>query len=132
MATAGGKRITVVFYNWLFVRPDWQYALDSQEMETFLQQQADELTTLGIQLDWHAEECGVEVNGYGDLLNGIRIRSSENGLGNPCLGHILGPSPKCDLFADLRRGINRVAFAPETIEPDAVNKQVCHNCGCGC
>ena len=38
----------------------------------------------------------------------------------------------CDLFEDIRRGVSRVAFAPEMIEPEGENKAVCHNCGCGC
>jgi hypothetical protein len=36
------------------------------------------------------------------------------------------------VFEDLRRGVSRVAFAPEMIEPEGSNKVVCHNCGCGC
>ena len=49
-----------------------------------------------------------------------------------CLGHIIGASPNRDLLEDVRRGVNRVAFAPETIEPEGSSKVVCHNCGCGC
>ena len=37
-----------------------------------------------------------------------------------------------DILEDLKRGINRVAFAPETVEPSGSDKVVCHNCGCGC
>jgi hypothetical protein len=36
------------------------------------------------------------------------------------------------LMADIKRAINRVAFAPETVPPDDHNRRVCHNCGCGC
>ena len=78
------------------------------------------------------EDVSVEIKGYGDLLNSIRLRSTEPGVGNPCLGHIIGESVDCDLLADIRRGVSRLAFAPDTIEPDAAHKKVCHNCGCGC
>jgi hypothetical protein len=78
------------------------------------------------------EEIVLEVKGYNDLLNTVRLRSPQDGIGNLCLGHIIGASPNRDLLEDIRRGVNRVAFAPETIEPEGSNKIVCHNCGCGC
>lgn len=93
---------------------------------------AAELQPLGVNLSWKEEDQVIEVQGYGDLLNAIRVRSPRDGFGNPCLGHIIGASCKLDLFADIRRGVNRVAFAPETVEPEGHAKQVCHNCGCGC
>ena len=94
---------------------------------------AEELAPFGITLH-HArdKEMVLEIKGYGDLLNTVRIRSPRDAIGNLCLGHIIGSSPKCDLLADIRRGVNRVAFSPETIEPEGNNKIVCHNCGCGC
>ena len=77
-------------------------------------------------------ERRIEARGYGDLLNAVRIRSSKPGLGNLCLGHVIGCSAHLDLLEDIRRGVRRIAFAPETIEPDGSDKVVCHNCGCGC
>ncbi len=84
---------------------------------------------VGLQVD---DEQSVDVRGYGDLLNAIRLRATGSALGNPCLGHVIGASAACDPLADIKRGINRIVFAPETIEPAAENKTVCHNCGCGC
>ena len=69
---------------------------------------------------------------YGDLLTTVRLRSPRDHIGNLCLGHVIGQSANCDLFEDIRRGVSRIAFAPETIEPEGSNKVVCHNCGCGC
>ena len=56
----------------------------------------------------------------------------QDGFSNLCLGHVIGASPNRDLLEDIRRGVNRVAFAPETVEPEGSSKIVCHNCGCGC
>ncbi len=128
-----GKSIRVVFYGWRLARKDWDYPFDQKDLESFLDDLAAELSPLGIELQHGREEDPViDVRGYGDLLNAIRIRSDEPGLGNPCLGHVIGSSPARDLKDDLRRAVNRVAFAPETIEPDGTAKKVCHNCGCGC
>ncbi|PLX82140.1 MAG: hypothetical protein C0616_02640 [Desulfuromonas sp.] len=126
------KKIEVAFYQYRFVRPDWTYPLDEAAREGFMQNLAAELEPLGIDLSWQEEDQEIEVRGYGDLLNAVRVRSPRDGLGNPCLGHVIGASGKLDLLADIRRGVNRIAFAPETIEPEGHAKQVCHNCGCGC
>ena len=127
------KEITVVFYGRRFPREDWRFDWDAEALASFFAELQREFLPLGIALATH-EEGGVvlDVRGYGDLLNTVRIRSNGGGLGNPCLGHVIGSSPNCNLLEDIRRGINRVAFAPETIEPDDHAKVVCHNCGCGC
>ncbi|NOY13277.1 MAG: hypothetical protein GXP51_06230 [Deltaproteobacteria bacterium] len=91
-----------------------------------------ELETFGIRLHCREEELASEIRGYGDLLNSIRISCPSSGVSSYCLGHIIGSSKNLDIIEDLRRGINRVAFAPETVEPAGSDKLVCHNCGCGC
>lgn len=106
--------------------------MDAAAREGFMRDLAAELRPLGVELSWREEDPVIEVKGYGDLLNAVRVRSPLDGLGNPCLGHIIGTSCKLDLLGDIRRGVNRIAFAPETIEPEAHAKRVCHNCGCGC
>lgn len=127
------KEITVVLYGRRFPRSDWRFDLDDKALADFFASLAEELAPFGIALQQVREEGIVlDVRGYGDLLNSVRIRSARDGIGNLCLGHIIGASPNRDLLADIRRGVNRVAFAPETIEPEGSDKVVCHNCGCGC
>lgn len=127
------QTITVVFYLRRQVRNDWDYPVDEQRLATFFQELNAELVRFDLQVRFLQDDTmSLQIRGYADLLNSIRIRFPEAGFGNLCLGHILGPSPNRDLFEDLRRGINRVAFAPETIEPEGSDKIVCHNCGCGC
>ncbi len=127
------KEIKVVFYGRRFPRQDWQVDLDKAAIDEFFSQAEKEMASFGIQLSQSFEEdVVIEVKGYGDLLNAVRIRSPKDGIGNLCLGHVIGASAHCDLVEDVRRGINKVAFAPETIEPEDHNKKVCHNCGCGC
>ena len=127
------QRITVVQYAADMARKDWQPPVLAMSVATFIAELATELTPLGISLVF-AEEPGVTIpiNSYADLLNTIRIRSNQPGLTNLCLGHVIGSSQNLDLLEDIRRGVNRVAFAPETIEPSGSDKVVCHNCGCGC
>ena len=78
------------------------------------------------------EETVIDINSYADLLNAIRISSPADGIANRCIGHIIGKSPRLDLMEDIKRAVNRMAFAPETVPPEDHNRQVCHNCGCGC
>jgi len=127
------KELTVVFYGRYNPREDWSFQVDDEAIADFLAATQEELARCGVTLRHHEEpEMVIVINGYGDILNSIRLRSPRDGFGNLCLGHIIGTSPNRDLIEDLKRGINRVAFAPETIEPEDHNKTVCHNCGCGC
>ena len=127
------KSITIVVYNRNFLRPDWRQDLDVAAIEQLAIDLNDEFR----QFDWQIrflrdEEQAVDVRGYGDLLNAVRLRATGSSHSNPCLGHVIGSSAACDPLADIRRGINRIVFAPETIEPESAFKKVCHNCGCGC
>lgn len=127
------KEITVAFYPCRFVRSDWRYDLDPERFVDFFTVLAKELQPFGIVLKTCQDPAvTIEVRGYGDVLNAVRLRSPQDGVGNLCLGHVIGASPQCDLQQDIRRGVNRLVFAPETVEPEGSNKVVCHNCGCGC
>jgi uncharacterized Rmd1/YagE family protein len=127
------KEITIVFYNFRLTQPDWKPDDVERSRDDFIAELCGELEPLGISVVCHEEpENVLEVAGYGDLLNTVRLRSPKDHIGNLCLGHIVGQSVNCDLYEDIRRGVNRVAFAPEMIEPEGSNKVVCHNCGCGC
>lgn len=127
------KEITVARYGYRLLNKDWSPSDDPDQLEAFLIGLDGEFSRLGISVRYCDETNHIlDVKGYGDFLNTIRLRSPKDSIGNLCLGHIIGQSANCDLFEDIRRGVSRVAFAPEMIEPEGENKAVCHNCGCGC
>ena len=127
------KEITVVRYGYRLVNSDWAPTVDVDDLGGFVSSLHKDLYSLGITVNYIDEpDKELEVKGYADLLNIIRLRSPKDHIGNLCLGHIIGQSENCDLFEDIRRGVTRIAFAPEMIEPEGANKVVCHNCGCGC
>lgn len=110
----------------------WVDQSDWSTVDSMLDSLADELKDLGIVLQRGEEGAEIVVRGYTDILNSIRLRYPAGGFSNTCLGHVIGCSARRDLAEDLKRGINRILFAPETIEPQGSDKVVCHNCGCGC
>lgn len=127
------KEITVALYSYRLTNSEWNPGVDVDALEQFVEGLHAELNSIGVSVACIREpENIVEVSGYGDLLNIVRVRSPKDHIGNLCLGHVIGQSENCDLFEDIRRGVSRVAFAPEMIEPEGSNKIVCHNCGCGC
>ncbi|MCM2263807.1 MAG: hypothetical protein NDI73_01310 [Desulfuromonadales bacterium] len=127
------KEISVVFYGYRLVSDKWQPPVLPQEPKVFVAEVSKKYKKYGISISCIDElENVLEVSGYSDLLNTVRLRTNDSMLGNPCLGHVIGQSQNCNLLEDIQRGISRVAFAPETIEPDGSSKKVCHNCGCGC
>jgi len=127
------KEITVVRYSYRLVNSEWAPTVDLGTLKGFVEILHKDLNSLGITVNYIDEsDKELEVKGYADLLNIIRLRSPKDHIGNLCLGHIIGQSDNCDLFEDIRRGVSRIAFAPEMIEPEGSNKVVCHNCGCGC
>lgn len=127
------KEITIAFYRRRLVRQDPILVVDESAKEAFFADLEKEFAPFGITVRSLEEaDLTMDVKGYGDLLNSIRLRSLQDGIGNLCLGHVIGVSSNRHLFEDIRRAINRVAFAPETIEPEGSDKVVCHNCGCGC
>jgi sugar phosphate isomerase/epimerase len=114
-------------------RKDWEHVLSGVSFDLFFAELAQELERFGIVLE-RANDAGqvIEVTSYADLLNAIRIASPADGISNVCVGHVIGKSPHLDPLEDIRRAVNRIAFAPETVPPDDENRKVCHNCGCGC
>nr|WP_320051092.1 hypothetical protein [uncultured Desulfuromonas sp.] len=125
------KTITVVFYDREFAG-NWTYPIDEQAIAPFFDALNEELNSCGVQFEFcHEPNITLRVNGYGDLLNSIRIRSPEDGFSSLCLGQFIGPSPDTNLLEDIKRGVRRVAFSPESIVP-AGGDAICHNCGCGC
>lgn len=126
------KVLTIAFYQREWPRSDWDYRFPQQQLDYFLTEITEEMQPFGVTIKVQSEEQSIEIKGYGDVLNSVRVRYPAGGLGNLCLGHVIGSSPNADLIEDLRRAVNRVVFAPETVEPDGSDKVVCHNCGCGC
>jgi len=125
--------MVLTLYRQNHVRPNWRVDLAGCEYELFFIELADILRQFGIELEIAKnDEVTIDVNSYADLLNAIRISSPADGFANICIGHVIGKRPRLDLMEDIKRGINRVAFAPETIPPEDHNRRVCHNCGCGC
>lgn len=127
-----GKKMVVTFYRQKHVRTDWRVDLDSSVFELFFIELADDLAKFGIEITKQNDDTVIDVHSYTDVLNSVRISSPSDGFSSMCIGHIIGKSPHLDIFEDIRRGVNRMAFAPETIAPESHNRQVCHNCGCGC
>ena len=127
------KEITVVLYGYKVTSTEWSPDVNVEELGGFVDNLHNDLNSLGITVSYLRDPKTVlEVGGYGDLLNIVRIRSPKDNISNLCLGHVIGQSANCDFLEDIRRGVSRVAFAPEMIEPEGSNKVVCHNCGCGC
>jgi len=115
------------------IRPNWQVDLEGSEFQMFVDGLGKELAGFGIEFTCgRNDEITISVNSYADLLNAIRVSSPADGFVNKCVGHIIGKSQKLDCYEDIRRAVNRIAFAPETVPPDEHNRKVCHNCGCGC
>lgn len=128
-----GKNIVITFYRQNHVRPDWKVDPSSFNFEMFLIELMDDLKRFGIVLERaDNHEAVIAINSYSDVLNAVRISSPSDSLSNICIGHIIDKSPNLDLMEDIKRAVNRVAFAPETIQPEEHNRKVCHNCGCGC
>lgn len=127
------KKLLLTVYNSNHIRDDWKVDLDGENFCRFVGQLQSELAVFGMEVaSCRNDAIMVNVASYADLLNVVRITSAADGFSNKCIGHIIGKSPNLDLFDDIRRAVNRVAFAPETIPPDDHNRKVCHNCGCGC
>ncbi len=125
------KELTIIVYARHFVRDDWNRDIDADAIASLARELDAELTPFGWRISCQADDgFKVDVKGYGDLLNAVRLRVGDGG--SPCLGHVIGASAACDPLADIRRGVNRLIFAPETIEPEGSDKRICHNCGCGC
>ncbi|HJV35996.1 hypothetical protein [Geomonas sp.] len=128
-----GKNMRLTCYAQKHNRPEWAKSLTGITFDLFFAELAQELERFGINLE-RLDDDGqvIEINSYNDLLNAVRIASPSDGISNICVGHVIGKSPHLDPLEDIRRAVNRIAFAPETVAPDSENRKVCHNCGCGC
>ncbi len=127
------KKMLITIYAQNHLRQDWRVDLSGDEFQRFIAGLEKELLGFDIRLDSSRnDDICIDVNSYADLLNAVRVSSPADGFANKCVGHIIGKSQNLNLYEDIRRAVNRVAFAPETVPPDDHNRKVCHNCGCGC
>jgi len=129
------NNLDVIFFERIWCNDIWKYEKYedvTSALNVMLSELKEELQKFDIELRCVEEEFTSKITGYGELLNSMRISFPSAGVGSYCLGHIICASQNLDIVEDLKRGINRVAFAPETVEPSGSDKVVCHNCGCGC
>jgi hypothetical protein len=127
------KTMTLTILGQDHIRKDWFFDFDSMQFELFFVELAGDLQRFGIKLGRaDNRDVIIGINSYGDMLNAVRISSPGDGFSSICIGHVIGQSPNRDILEDIKRAVNRVAFAPETVQPEENNRKVCHNCGCGC
>lgn len=127
------KKVIISVCSQHHLRDNWKVDLAGENFNEFILDLRAELACFGVEIEQLDNPAvTVTVNSYADLLNAVRITSAADSLSNKCIGHIIGQSQNLNLFEDIRRAVKRVAFAPETIQPDDDNRKVCHNCGCGC
>lgn len=127
------KEIIITVLNQNHQRPDWYFDFNGEQFRDFIAQLDDSMQQLGVKLDLvFNQEHTININSYADLLNCLKLSSSDDRHHRHCVGHIIGKSEQLDIMDDLAKAVKRLAFAPETIAPDAEFARVCHNCGCGC
>jgi hypothetical protein len=132
MAAKVLKEISVIIYEQKHLRGDWLFDFNGMLFQKFLSDITKEMKKLGVNLTCqYNRDVIISINSYADLLNCVKISSDES-LGNHCIGHVIGKSEHLDIMEDIGAAIRRVAFAPETIAPAGEFRKVCHNCGCGC
>ena len=132
MACKALKSMTLTIFDQTHIRKDWQFDFDGESFISFISGITRELKKMGILLTCvRNHEVSITINSYADLLNCVKI-SSDDSMGNHCIGHVIGKSEHLDIMEDLDLALRRVAFAPETIAPAGEFRKVCHNCGCGC
>ena len=133
MSCKKNKLISLTILDQEHVRKDWFYDFESVTFQDYFKNLARDMKKLGVILRLERNhEVTLQINSYADLLNVLKISSSEDGITNHCVGHILGKSGNLDIQEDIAAAVRRIAFAPETVAPDGEFRKVCHNCGCGC
>jgi hypothetical protein len=132
MACKRLKSVTLTIFDQKHIRKDWLFDFEDPDFLAFLASMTKEMKKLGIALSCiRNHDVSISINSYADLLNCVKI-SSDDSMGNHCIGHVIGKSEHLDILEDMEQALRRVAFAPETIAPAGEFRKVCHNCGCGC
>ncbi|MDA8429512.1 MAG: hypothetical protein M0T70_09680 [Geobacteraceae bacterium] len=132
MAGKSLKTVLVTILDQQHLRGDWLFDFNGEMFRKFISDMTSEMRKLGVDLTCiHNHDVVISINSYADLLNCVKI-SSDDSLGNHCIGHVIGKSEHLNILEDIDAAVRRVAFAPETIAPAGEFRKVCHNCGCGC
>jgi hypothetical protein len=125
--------MVITIHDQKHLRKEWYLDFDGQLFQTFLAELIEEMRRLGVVMTVaRNRDLTVSISSYADLLNVVKISSSQDGESNRCIGHIIGKSPNLNIMEDISRAVRRIAFAPETVAPADEYRKVCHNCGCGC
>ncbi len=127
------KQILITIHDQQHMRKEWFIDFDGQLFQTFMADMIREMRPLGVAITVvRNRDMIISINSYADLLNAVKISSSQDGQSNQCIGHIIGKSPNLCIMEDISSAVRRIAFAPETVAPANEFRKVCHNCGCGC
>jgi hypothetical protein len=126
-------QMVITIHDHKHIRKEWFIDFDGQLFQTFLADMIKEMRRLGVIITVvRNRDLIISINSYADLLNVVKISSSQNGQSSQCIGHIIGKSPNLNIMEDIGSAVRRIAFAPETVAPADEFRKVCHNCGCGC
>lgn len=132
MACKALKSMTLTIFDQKHLRKEWLFDFNGEVFHTFLAALTKDMKKMGIALSCvRNQDVTISINSYADLLNCVKI-SSDDSMGNHCIGHVIGKSEHLSILEDIETAVRRVAFAPETIAPAGEFRKVCHNCGCGC
>jgi hypothetical protein len=127
------REIVVTFYHQQFHGFERRVDVSHLRFKLFFIELAEDLSRFGIRLSRH-DEMGrtVDIRSHADLLSAVRLSSAADGIFDLCLGQIIERSPNCDLLEDLKRGVNRVAFAASSLPLALEHRNACLDCGGGC
>lgn len=127
------KEMTLILCRQNHIKENWKYDISSPMFVSFLDELTAELARFDVSMHHRFnDDIVINIASYADMLNSVKIASPLDGFTGICVGHVIGKSPDLNFLDDIRRAVNRIAFAPETIQPEDHNRKVCHNCGCGC
>ena len=133
MACKKTKQMVITIHDQKHLRKEWYLDFDGQLFQTFMAGLIKEMKRLGVLLTVaRNRDVILFINSYADLLNVVKISSSQDGQSIQCVGHIIGKSLNLNIMEDISIAVRRMAFAPETVAPADEFRKVCHNCGCGC
>ena len=72
------KEITVVLYGYNLTNHEWSPDLNLEDLDAFVATLHQDFNSLGITVSYlNDSEKVLEVNGYGDLLNIVRLRAID-------------------------------------------------------
>ena len=92
MAGRALKAITVSILDQQHLRGGWLFDFDGELFQRFISGMTREMKKLGVALTCaHNHDVMISIKSYADLLNCVKI-SSDDSMGNHCIGHVIGKS----------------------------------------